>query len=124
MVLSSLWSWLAAVAMASVALSGCESPAMQKARRMREEAFCRSIEQIKSLEACRCEKLQDTVNMFESQADSDSKKLAKDLKAVADWLPDEVRKWNRKQAAYREAIRHQLEGRPASIENTVPHFIY
>jgi hypothetical protein len=121
---SSLWGWLVAVAMVSAALSGCESPAMQRARQVREEAFGRDIEQIKSLESRRSEKLQATAKMFESQAVSDRQKLDTDLKAVADWLPGEVRKWNSKQAAYQEAIRHQLEGRPASIENTVPHFIY
>lgn len=127
MVLSSLFGRLvmaSAIVMVLAALSGCDSPAMQQARRMREEAFGRDIEQIKSLELRRSEKLQGTANMFKNQAVSDRQKLAKDLKIVADWLPEEVQKWNRKQAAYQAAIRHQLEGRPASIEKTVPHFIY
>ncbi len=121
---SSLWCRVGMMLILSAGLSGCESVAMQKARRTREQAFDRSVRQVKSLEARRTEKLQQTGNLIQEQLVSDRKQFAEDMRFLADWLPNEVQKWNSKQQTYQEGIRHQLEGRPKSLEETLPHFIY
>lgn len=120
----SLWGMSAVALVVSGAIIGCESPAMRKARITREEAMVRSIEQIEYLEHDRGDRLNRTINLIEDKACRDKQATADNLRKLADWLPNEVQEWNCKQPVYQAGIRRQLEGRPESIERTVPHLIY
>jgi hypothetical protein len=104
---------------------GCaESPATRRARITREEALARDIGMVKSLEDHRSENLASTADVIAKRAERDQQASRRNLKAIGDWLPDEVKEWNQKQPDYEKAIKHQLEGDPASIEQTAPHFVY
>lgn len=106
------------------ASAGCDSPAMRDSRVTREQALTRSVHTIGNLDERRNEQLASTGRIIEDRYKLDNKLIRRDMAAI-DWLfRDEFDEWTRKQPAYRRSIGHQLEGDPASIERTVPHFVY
>jgi hypothetical protein len=117
--------WIVAAAIGVGAVSGCaESNATRRARITRQEAFNRDIGMVKSLEDHRSENLAATADVIEKRAQRDQEATRRDLKALADWLPNEAKEWKQKQPDYEKAIKHHLEGNPASIEQTAPYFVY
>lgn len=104
--------------------AGCESPQVERARVLREQAMARSVALVKSVEERRDEKLAATFRIIERQHRQDVAASRRNARAIADWPAREFENWDRLEPGYREAIRHQLEGDPAAIERTWPHLIY
>jgi hypothetical protein len=114
-----------AVAVLLAGWAGCsETPAAREARIARENAFARDVDMVKSLEDRRCERMRNTFAVMDEQTRHDERLTRQNVKALGDWLPNEVREWNKKQPAYQKDIKHQFEGDCDSIEHTAPRFVY
>lgn len=105
--------------------AGCnENRATREARIARENALARDLDMVKSLEDRRCERMRGTFEVMEGQTRHDERLTRRNFKELSEYLPNEVREWNKKQPEYQEGLKRQLDGDCGSIERTAPHFVY
>lgn len=115
-----------AAMVAAAGLAGCstDTPAWRKARQAREQALDRSVAIAGSIENRRSEKLAGTLALLRDRCRRDQAKLNEDLRILRHLPANEVKEWNQREPAYRQAIQHHLQGDPATIETTVPYLVY
>jgi hypothetical protein len=106
-------------------LAGCsESPSMTHARRTREGALARSTAMVATLDEYRAYNLAETGSVIDERTRRDARRAGENVGRVRDYFQEWDHRWRERQPGYRQAIAHQLDGDPAAIESTAPHFIY
>lgn len=122
--ISQIAMWFAAASLTVGFVAGCESPAMQRARRTREASMSRTLQTIGSLDDRRGDNLARTARIIDERFRRDQETAARNISVLGNLIEEEFETWAEKEPAYRRAIGQELSGNDASIERTVPHFIY
>lgn len=114
----------AAIGLLAALLAGCDSPAMVRAREVREQSLSRSLKTVQSLEDRREENLARTHRLIADRLDRDAENSERNVEIVGRLIDEEFETWAQKEPAYRRAIGRELKGDASRIERTLPHFIY
>lgn len=122
-------AWLLSRAAAASGLlaalsTGCDSPAMVRAREVREQSLSRSLKTVQSLEDRREEKLARTHRLIADRLDRDVENSERNVEIVGRLIDEEFETWAQKEPVYRRAVGRELKGDATRIEQTLPHFIY
>jgi hypothetical protein len=117
-------SALGAMGLLMLVSTGCDSPAMRRARDHREQSLSRSLRIVGSLDDHRGDNLARTHQVIADRLERDTEAAHRNVGVIGRLFEEEFETWAEKEPAYRRGIWRELKGDGGKIERTVPYFIY